>query len=129
MAKNTVTQLSRNDIILGAEAEIIRQALEARIEIDRLLEERARAYELIASLEEQVGEIIGDDQDFPFPEPDLPIYGLTRKPGSKKPAPRPKPAPKPAKVETQAAPSAAPTGDTSPTSGADASPARKDETD
>ena len=106
MAKNNPTQLSRNDIILGAEADIIRQALEARIEIDRLLEERAKAYELIAGLEEQVGAIIGEDQDFPFPEPDLPGYGLTQKPGAKKTAPRSKAASKAASVSPDPTPSA-----------------------
>lgn len=84
MAKksNQPIQLSRNDIILGAESDIIRQALEARIEIDRLLEERAQAYKLIAELEDKVNVLLEEDT-FPFPQPEMPVAGFGAGPAKK----------------------------------------------
>ena len=76
--------LSFTDIVLGAEAETIRQALEARTEIDRLLEERAKAYQQIAQLESQVEDLLGDEASFPFPEPPEPVFGYGPSKGAKK---------------------------------------------
>ncbi|MGE9291272.1 MAG: hypothetical protein ACQKBT_09795 [Puniceicoccales bacterium] len=94
MAKKTSKPISldRNDIILGADAETIRAALEAREKIDVLLNERAEAYRKIAELENQVDDLRGDDTEFPFPEPELPVasFGARPKPAKKRPA-----APKP----------------------------------
>lgn len=91
MAKATNTSLSFTDIVLRAEADVIKQAYEARVKIDALLEERAKAYELIAQLEEQVDDVLGDAGTFPFPEPPVPIAGFSAKGGT---ANRPKPAKK-----------------------------------
>ncbi|MES2696572.1 MAG: hypothetical protein V4773_24095 [Verrucomicrobiota bacterium] len=93
MAKKAPT-LSFRDIVLGAEAEVIRQALEARVKIDQLMEERQRAYERIAAIETQVEETIGEPGVFPFPAPPLPVAGFDPKadyatrgnPAAKKPA-------------------------------------------
>lgn len=90
--KNAKPQtLNFSDIVLGADAETIREALEARIEIDRLLEERAKAYEQIAELESRVEDLLGDDDEFPFPEPPAPVFGYGPK-GAKKKARKASPA-------------------------------------
>lgn len=102
MAKNDPT-LSFTDIVLRAEAETIRQAYEARVKIDELLAERAKAYEQIAQLEEQVDDVLGDAGVFPFPPPPIPVAGFGAKAGAaarpkpKKPVakPAPKPSPEP----------------------------------
>lgn len=86
--------LTMTEIILRGDAETIRQALEARVQIDTLLEEREAAYQRIAELETQVCEIVGEDGVFPFPEPPMPVATFTATPAKKKPTP--KPAPKPA---------------------------------
>lgn len=78
MAKKTAS-LSFRDIVLGAEAEVIRQALEARVQIDQLIEERQRAYERIAALETQVEDVLGETGVFPFPAPPLPVAGFDPK--------------------------------------------------
>jgi len=78
MAKKSAS-LSFRAIVLGAEAETIRQALEARVQIDKLIEERQRAYERIAALESQVEDLLGEQGAFPFPPPPLPIAGLDPK--------------------------------------------------
>lgn len=78
MAKKNTT-LSFRDIVLGAEADVIRRALEARMQIDQLIEERQRAYERIAALETQVEEVLGEAGGFPFPPPPLPVAGLDPK--------------------------------------------------
>lgn len=97
--------LTMTEIILRGDAETIRQALEARIQIDTLLEEREAAYQRIAELETQVCEIVGEDGVFPFPEPPMPVASFTASasPVKKKAAPKPAPvvkkeeeAPKPA---------------------------------
>lgn len=80
MAKATKTSaLTFRDIVLGAEADIIRQALEARVQIDQLLEERLKAYERIAALETQVEDVLGEPGGFPFPAPPLPVAGFDPK--------------------------------------------------
>jgi hypothetical protein len=78
MAKKN-SPLSFRDIVLGAEADIIRQALEARVKIDQLIEERQRAYERIAALETQVEDVLGEPGAFPFPPPPLPVAGFDPK--------------------------------------------------
>lgn len=94
MAKKN-SPLTFRDIVLGAEADIIRQALEARVKIDQLIEERQRAYERIAALETQIEEEIGEPGVYPFPVPPLPVAGFDAKadavtrgaaPGKKLPA-------------------------------------------
>ncbi|MCC5806896.1 MAG: hypothetical protein JJU00_11270 [Opitutales bacterium] len=100
----TPPRLGFADIVLGADTETIRQALEARTQIDKLLAERAEAYERIAALESQVDEILGDEAEFPFPDPPLPVFGFGPAPAKKKtaakkavkaaaPAPKPTAAP------------------------------------
>ncbi|AHF91391.1 hypothetical protein OpiT1DRAFT_02228 [Opitutaceae bacterium TAV1] len=82
MAKSKTLQhlsLTFRDIVLGAEADVIRQALEARVQIDQLIEERQRAYERIAQLETQVEDVLGETGTFPFPAPPLPVAGLDPK--------------------------------------------------
>ncbi|MGZ0656842.1 hypothetical protein ACWPKS_14645 [Coraliomargarita sp. W4R72] len=85
--------LTMTEIILRGDAETIRQALEARIQIDTLLEEREAAYQRIAELETQVCEIVGEDGVFPFPEPPMPVASFTAStaPAKKKAAPKPAP--------------------------------------
>ena len=91
MAKK-IAKLTRSDIILGAEANVIREALEARMEIDELLTARLEAYQQIAELEQKIEGAIGEEGLFSFPEPPLPVAGWTKM----APAARPKPAePKP----------------------------------
>jgi hypothetical protein len=65
--------LTMTEIILRGDSETIRQALEARTQIDTLLEEREAAYQRIAELETQVCEIVGEDGIFPFPAPPMPV--------------------------------------------------------
>ncbi|MDR1284404.1 MAG: hypothetical protein LBK99_26865 [Opitutaceae bacterium] len=82
MAKTKTLQhltLTFRDIVLGAEADVIRQALAAREQIDQLIEERQRAYERIAQLETQVEDVLGETGTFPFPAPPLPVAGLDPK--------------------------------------------------
>lgn len=76
--------LTLQEIILRGDSEIIRQALEARIQIDSLLEEREAAYRRIAELETQVSEIVGEDGIFPFPAPPLDVATYVQKPAPKK---------------------------------------------
>ena len=84
--------LTLTEIILRGDAETIRQALEARTQIDTLLEEREAAYQRIAELETQVCEIVGEDGVFPFPEPPMPVATFAAPAtAKKKAAPTPKP--------------------------------------
>lgn len=78
MAKK-ITPLTFRDIVLGAEAEIIREALAARAQIDELIAERQAAYERIATLENQVEDVLGETGVFPFPAPPLPVAGFDPK--------------------------------------------------
>ena len=83
--------LTLQEIILRGNSETIRQALETRIQIDTLLEEREAAYRRIAELETQVSEIVGEDGVFPFPAPPLDVATYVQKPAPKKkvePAPQ-----------------------------------------
>lgn len=104
--------LTLQEIILRGDSETIRQALEARVQIDTLLEEREAAYRRIAELETQVSEIVGEDGVFPFPAPPLDVATYVQKPAPKKkvePAPEPvvetdvTTEEAPAKVEAEAA--------------------------
>jgi hypothetical protein len=97
MAKKAqkLTPLTKTEIILRGDAEVIRQALEARTEIDTLLEEREAIYKRIAELETEVGEIVGEDGVFPFPEPPMPVASVAA-------SPKKKAAPKPAAAKTEA---------------------------
>ncbi len=71
--------LSFRDIVLGADADVIRQAHEARVQIDLLVEERQRAYDRIAELETQIEDVLGETGVFPFPAPPLPVAGFDPK--------------------------------------------------
>ena len=81
MAKKqpNLTALSFRDLVLGAEADTLRQALEARMRIDELIAERQAAYERIAALETQIEDVIGEPGVFPFPAPPLAVAGLDPK--------------------------------------------------
>lgn len=78
MAKKIIP-LTFRDIVLGAESDIIRQALEARAQIDDLITERQAAYERIAALEHQIEDTLGETGVFPFPAPALPVAGFDPK--------------------------------------------------
>lgn len=78
MAKKIIP-LTFRDIVLGAESDIIRQALEARAQIDDLITERQAAYDRIATLEHQVEDVLGETGVFPFPAPALPVAGFDPK--------------------------------------------------
>ena len=82
MAKKP-TALTFRDIVLGAEADVIRAALDARIKIDALNTERQAAYEKIAALETQINTVVGEIGVYPFPAPPLPVAGFEQKPAKK----------------------------------------------
>jgi hypothetical protein len=90
--------LTLQEIILRGDAATIRQALEARVQIDTLLDEREAAYRRIAELETQVSEIVGEDGVFPFPAPPLEVASYVQRP-----APKKKVVATPAAVETPVA--------------------------
>lgn len=92
MAKKPAN-LTFADIVLGADAETIRKALEAREEIDRLLVEREAAYRQIAEIEAKVDDVVGEDVEFPFPDPPLPVFGFGNKTTTAKKKPAAKKAP------------------------------------
>ena len=77
MAKR-VLKLDFVDIVMGAQAEVIKEAYEARLKIDDLLESREAAYRKIAEIEQHVEEIVGVEGDFVFPAPPLPVAGIPR---------------------------------------------------
>lgn len=80
MAKTLIpnTPLGFIEIVMRAEADTIRAALEARLKVDTLLAERAEAYRKIAELENQVEEIIGEPGTFAFPPPPLPVAAYSK---------------------------------------------------
>lgn len=82
MAKKP-TALTFRDIVLGAEADVIRAALDARIKIDALITERQAAYEKIAALETQINTVVGEAGVYPFPAPPLSVAGFDQKPAKK----------------------------------------------
>lgn len=77
--KPALTTLTFRDLVLGSDAETLRQALEARVRIDELIAERQAAYERIAALENQIEDVIGEPGVFPFPPPPLPVAGIDPK--------------------------------------------------
>jgi hypothetical protein len=85
MAKKPTT-LTFRDIVLGAEADVIRAALDARIKIDALIIERTAAYEKIAALETQINTVVGEAGVYPFPAPPLPVAAFDQKPVKKSPS-------------------------------------------
>lgn len=87
--------LSFVDIVMGAEADIIKQAYEARIKIDDQLAIREEAYRRIAEVEEKVEEILGEQGEFIFPAPPLPVAGFTRLMPASRPRPKKPTIPKP----------------------------------
>lgn len=77
--KNKSTQkLGVVDIVMGAEAEVIKAAYEARVKIDDLLAQREKAYREIHDLEKQVENVIGEEDTFAFPPPPYPVAGFTK---------------------------------------------------
>ena len=91
MAKKLI-QLSVADIILQADAETIRQALDARSKIDELLVKREEAYRQIDEIELQVEALVGEERAFVYPAPPMPVAGFNKPAPSARPAP-PKSAP------------------------------------
>jgi hypothetical protein len=77
MAKKPI-ELTFQDIVLNADAETIKQAFEARQQIDVLLAEREEAYRKIAELEVQVEAVVGEEGVFPFPAPPMPVAGYDK---------------------------------------------------
>jgi hypothetical protein len=92
MAKKLI-QLTARDIIMQADAETIREALEARVKIDELLIKREEAYRQIEEIELQVEELVGEEGAFVYPEPPVPVAGFS------KPVPASRPKPKVEKPE------------------------------
>ncbi len=107
MAKKP-TALTFREIVLGAEAEVIRAALDARVKIDALIVERQAAYEKIAALETQIETVVGEPGVYPFPQPPLPVAGFDPKADL---VTRGTPAKKPARPATEGAPGAAESDD------------------
>jgi hypothetical protein len=98
------TPLSFVEIVMRADAETIRAALDARIKVDELLIEREQAYRRIAELEGQVEELMGEPGVFVFPAPPLPVaaFGKGKAAPARKPAAPPAVAPPaPAKVASK----------------------------
>ena len=105
MAKNPISTapLSFVEIVMRADAETIRAALDARVKVDGLLAEREAAYRRIAELEQQVEEVIGEQGVFVFPEPPLPVAGFNAKPASSASSSKKPAAPKAAAPSAEAA--------------------------
>lgn len=85
---HTMKKLTFVDIIMGADAETIKSAFEARVKIDGLLAEREDAYRKIVDLENQIEGIVGDPGVFVYPPPPCPVAGF------EKPEPTPRRQPK-----------------------------------
>jgi hypothetical protein len=64
------------EIVMNADADVIKAAYEARVEVDKLLALRQEAYRRIAELETKVEEVIGQPGLFVFPPPPLAVAGL-----------------------------------------------------
>ena len=77
------------EIVMYADADVIKAAYEARIRIDELLEVREEAYRKIGEVETQIEEVVGESGAFDFPPPPLPVAGF-----------RPRPAPRPTRPKT-----------------------------
>jgi hypothetical protein len=88
MAKKSV-KLGFLDIVMGADAQTIKEAYEARVKVDEQLTLREEAYQQIAKIEEDIEEIIGKEGQFVFPAPPLPVAGYSRLIPASRPAPKP----------------------------------------
>ncbi|MBQ6473979.1 MAG: hypothetical protein IJJ33_18465 [Victivallales bacterium] len=112
MAKTPISTqpLTFVEIVMRANTETIRKALEAREKIDTLLVQREEAYRRIAALEAQVDEVMGGAGQFVFPEPPLPVAGFGGRPAV---APK-KPASAPAKADKEPAEPVAEGGEKKP---------------
>ncbi len=73
-----VVPLEMLDIILGANADVIKAAYEAKVQIDELIIQREAAYQKIADLEENIDAIAGGNGDYIFPAPPLPVAGINK---------------------------------------------------
>ena len=104
MARASVasTPLSFVEIVMRADADTIRAALEARVKVDELLIEREQSYRRIAELEGQVEELMGEPGVFVFPPPPLAVADFDKRKASvpKKPTSTVAPA-VPAKVSSK----------------------------
>ncbi len=80
MAKSprNIKPLSFVEIVMRADAETIRAALDARVKVDELLLEREQAYRRISELEAQVEELVGEPGVFVYPPPPLPVAGYSK---------------------------------------------------
>ncbi len=77
MAKKNL-KLDFLDIVMGADADVIKKAYEAKIQIDELLKEREEAYRKIAELEEQIDGVAGIAGEFIFPQQPLKVAGISK---------------------------------------------------
>ncbi len=73
IAPKEAPKLTFVEIVMNADAEVIRAAYEARVEVDKLLAQREEAYRRIADLEAGVDQILGEAGLFVFPPPPLPV--------------------------------------------------------
>ena len=71
-------KLSFVEIVMGADAEVIKAAHEARVKIDGLLAEREAAYVKILELENQIETVVGEDGVFVYPPPPAPVAGIPK---------------------------------------------------
>ncbi len=74
----TPKRLGFVEIVMGADAEVIKSAYEARVKIDGLLTERAEAYRHIVELETQIEQVVGEPGVFSYPPPPSPVAGWLR---------------------------------------------------
>lgn len=70
--------LSIVEIVMRANADVIRNALAKREEVDGVLAEREEAYKRIAELEKQVDDILGVSGVFEFPAPGVSVSGMAK---------------------------------------------------
>ncbi len=66
-------KLAFADIVMHAEAEVIKAAYEARVRIDDLLLQREEAYQRIFEIETQIEDVIGEQGVYVFPAPPCPV--------------------------------------------------------
>ena len=87
MGKPISTQpLTFTELVMRADAETLKRAYEARLQVDTLLAQREEAYRKIAGIEQQIDQIMGEPGAFVYPEPPLPVAGFTvKKPQPPKP--------------------------------------------